>query len=388
MEWLTRLMMPPQGSAFAGEVDTVYMALFWLSVVLFLGIAIPALYFAWRYRYKPGRVTPHSTHNTTLEIVWSVLPLLLCVGIFFWGLERLDGIFGGAGRGHGNPDHGQASGLWRSSIRTARARGQRLHVPVNKPVQFVMTSEDVIHDFFVPDMRVKHDIIPGRYTEVWFTPTVLGKHMVTCAEYCGKGHSDMQATADRGKRRGFPELSGHRRHGVGRLQDPHGRLGQDPVGAQGLQQLPYDRRNQKQGPHLEGHLGHNGENERRQVVLVDEAYIRESMNLPQAKIVEGFEPIMPTFQGLIKPQEIRRHRRVDKVATVGSLAGQGSDWNTKYSHMGAQDRQTCPGPRRIISTRPRAFWSWAGTLDHKRIGVMYLVGVLTRVPDGRHASHC
>ena len=63
------------------------MALFWLSVVLFLGIAIPAVYFAWRYRYKPGRVTPHVTHNTALEIVWSVLPLLLCVGIFFWGLK-------------------------------------------------------------------------------------------------------------------------------------------------------------------------------------------------------------------------------------------------------------------------------------------------------------
>ena len=68
-----------------------------------------------------------------------------------------------------------------------------IHVPINKPVKFVMTSEDVLHDFFVPDMRVKHDIVPGRYTEVWFTPTVLGAHHVTCAEYCGKGHSDMTA---------------------------------------------------------------------------------------------------------------------------------------------------------------------------------------------------
>src|SRR5215813_7572950 len=87
MEWLRSTMLPPQGSAFAGEVDTLYMFLFWLSVALFLGITVPAIYFAWRYRYKPGRVTPHQTHNTLLEIVWSVLPLLLCVLIFFIGLD-------------------------------------------------------------------------------------------------------------------------------------------------------------------------------------------------------------------------------------------------------------------------------------------------------------
>jgi len=80
-------MLPPQGSAFAAEVDNVYMWLFWLSVFLFIGIAFPAIYFAWRYRYKPGRVTPHQTHNTFLEILWSVIPLLLCVVIFFIGLN-------------------------------------------------------------------------------------------------------------------------------------------------------------------------------------------------------------------------------------------------------------------------------------------------------------
>src|SRR5258708_27194316 len=86
MEWFRSLMLPPQGAGFAGEVDTLYMFLFWLSAVMFLGIAFAAIYFAYRYKYVPGRVTPHITHNTTLEIVWSVLPLLLCGVIFFWGL--------------------------------------------------------------------------------------------------------------------------------------------------------------------------------------------------------------------------------------------------------------------------------------------------------------
>src|SRR5260221_5378578 len=87
MEWIRSLMLPMQGSDFAREVDFVYMGIFWLSVVLQIGIVVAMGYFAWRYRYVPGRVTPHITHNTTLEIVWSVLPLLLCVVIFFWGLN-------------------------------------------------------------------------------------------------------------------------------------------------------------------------------------------------------------------------------------------------------------------------------------------------------------
>ncbi len=136
--------------------------------------------------------TPHQTHNTTLEVVWSVIPLLLCVGIFFWGLN-------------GWMKYSVAPGeameiqvtakqwLWQFEYPDGSRTVNDAHVPVNKPVRFILTSDDVLHDFFVPDMRVKHDIVPGRYTQVWFTPTTLGLHVVTCAEYCGKGHSDMQA---------------------------------------------------------------------------------------------------------------------------------------------------------------------------------------------------
>src|SRR5579884_3328457 len=150
MEFFRNLMLPRQASAYAGEVDTVYMSLFWLSVVLFLGITISAIYFAWRYRYKPGRVTPHVTHNTPLEIIWSVLPLLLCVGIFFWGLK-------------GWMQYAVAPGeameiqitakkwLWQFEYPDGSRDVGRLHVPIGRPVKLVMTSEDVIHDFFLPD---------------------------------------------------------------------------------------------------------------------------------------------------------------------------------------------------------------------------------------------
>jgi cytochrome c oxidase subunit 2 len=302
MEWLTRWMMPPQGSVFAGEVDYVYMALFWLSVVLFAGIAFAALYFAWRYRYTPGRVTPHQTHNSTLEVVWTVIPLLLCVGIFFWGLN-------------GWMKYAVAPGeameiqvvakqwLWQFEYPDGSRTVNDVHVPVNKPVRFVMTSDDVLHDFFVPDMRVKHDIVPGRYTQVWFTPTVEGLHVVTCAEYCGKGHSDMQAKLTVETEDKFKEwLSTGGTEWMNYAPEAWGKIQREEKGCATCHSIDGTR---GQGPSWKGIYGkmerlHDGK-----TVLVDDAYIRESMMFPQAKIVEGFQPIMPTFQGLLHEQDIR-----------------------------------------------------------------------------------
>lgn len=306
MEWIRSLMLPPQGSAFAGEVDGVYMALFWMSVVLFLGIAVCAIGFSWRYRYKPGRVTPHQAHNTMLEIVWTVIPLLLCVGIFFWGLN-------------GWMKYAVAPGeameiqitakkwLWTFEYPDGSRTANEIHVPVNKPVRFVMTSEDVLHDFFVPDMRVKHDIIPGRYTEVWFTPTVLGLHTVTCAEYCGKGHSDMHAKlyvdneADYQK---FVETGGTEWEDYKMKPAEWGKLQYERKGCSTCHSIDGTRIAQG-GPSWKGIWGKMEKMNDGKEVLVNADYVRESMMQPQAKIVAGFEPIMPTFQGLLREHEIQ-----------------------------------------------------------------------------------
>jgi cytochrome c oxidase subunit 2 len=306
MEWLRAWMLPPQGSDFAAEVDTVYMWLFWLSVVLFLGIAYAAIYFSWRYRYKPGRVTPHQTHNTMLEIVWSAGPLLLCVGIFFWGLN-------------GWMKYSVAPGesmeiqitakkwLWSFEYPDGTRTANEIHVKLNKPVRFVMTSEDVLHDFFVPDMRVKADIVPGRYTEVWFTPTVLGVHHVTCAEYCGKGHSDMQAKlvvdneADFAK---FMETGGTEWEDYKTKPAEWGKLQYERKGCSTCHSIDGSL-TKGGGPSWKGIWGKMETLNNGQQVLVDEPYVRESMMVPAAKIVKGYEPIMPTFQGLLRETEIQ-----------------------------------------------------------------------------------
>jgi cytochrome c oxidase subunit 2 len=166
-----------------------------------------------------------------------------------------------------------------------------------------MTSDDVIHDFFVPDMRVKHDIIPGRYTEEWFTPTVMGPHNFTCAEYCGKGHSDMKGTLivesqkdfDNYIATGGTEWEAYKTH----MAD-WGRVQWDRKGCNSCHTLDGSK---SKGPTWKGIWGTMVKMRDGSSALVDEAYVRESENMPQAKIVEGFEPIMPTFQGLIKPHD-------------------------------------------------------------------------------------
>jgi len=301
-------MMPPQGSEFAKEIDFVYMSLFWLSVVLFLMIAVPSVYFAWRYRYKPGRRTPHQTHNTTLEVAWSVGPLILCIAIFFWGLN-------------GWMKYAVAPGesmeisvtakqwLWQFEYPDGSRTINDIHVPVNKPVKFTMTSEDVLHDFFVPDMRVKHDIIPGRYTQIWFTPTVLGKHNFTCAEYCGKDHSGMKGDltvdndADFAK---FLETGGTEWEDYFNGKDPQktpalwGKMTYERVGCNSCHTVDGSK---SKGPSWKGVFGKMEQLNNGMTVLVDEAYVRESMMNPQAKVVKGYDPIMPTFQGLLKKNQ-------------------------------------------------------------------------------------
>jgi cytochrome c oxidase subunit II len=304
MDWLRNWMMPPQGSAYAGEVDFVYMGIFWLCTVMFIGIAGAAAWFSWRYRFRPGRVTPHDTHNTKLEVIWTVLPLLLCIGIFFWGLNG----WMKYAVAPGDAMEVQVTAkkwLWQFEYPDGTRTVNEIHVPANKAVKFVMTSEDVIHDFFVPDMRVKHDIIPGRYTEVWFTPTVLGKHRFTCAEYCGKGHSDMHGDlsvdndADYAK---FLETGGTEWEQYKDHMEQWGKIQYERNGCSTCHTVDGTK---SKGPSWKG-IWHKMEKlNNGTTVLVDEAYVRESMLYPQAKIVDGFEPIMPSFNNLLRDNQIK-----------------------------------------------------------------------------------
>jgi cytochrome c oxidase subunit II len=299
-------MLPPRGSEFAGEIDIVFIGIYWLSIILFLAITFPTIYFSWRYKFKPGRVTPHQTHNTTLEILWSVGPLIICVGLFFWGLNGWMKFAVAPGDSMEVIVTGK-QWLWQFEYPDGSRTVNELHVPVNKPVKFTMTSEDVLHDFFVPDMRVKNDVIPGRYTMIWFTPNVLGEHSFTCAEYCGKDHSGMKGVLTVDTPEDFAKFMAT----GGTEWEPY----RDSGDWAGWGKLQYERKGcnschsvdgtSSKGPTWKGIFGKNETMGDGSSMVIDRAYLEQSMMQPNAKVVKGFEPIMPTFQGMLRNHEIR-----------------------------------------------------------------------------------
>lgn len=303
MNWLRSLMLPIAGSAYARDVDDLYVFLVLLSVFFFVLVAGLAIWSVVRYRRRPGVITPHITDHMGLELTWSIVPLIIVMGVFFWGVRG----FLNATVPPGNAMEITVTAkkwVWNFEYPDGTRTVNEVHLPVGKPVRFVMGSEDVIHSFFVPTMRVKQDVVPGRYSDVWFTPEVEGLHRVACAEYCGKGHSDMAAKI-------YVENAEKYKHWVEEGGDEwktmtpaaFGKLLWESKGCNTCHSVDGSPM-AGGGPSWKGVFGNMQTMSDRQQVMADENYIRESILNPQAKIVMGFEPIMPTYQGLLREREL------------------------------------------------------------------------------------
>jgi cytochrome c oxidase subunit 2 len=189
--WTGFPLFPEQASTLAGEVDALYLFLLGVSLFFTLGIAAALLIFAVRYRRKSDDDRPAEIEGSiVLELTWTIIPLLLTVVMFVWGTS----IYFSMSR---PPDNSMEINvvakrwMWKLQHMTGQREINELHVPVGVPVKLVMTSEDVIHSFFVPAFRMKRDVVPGRYATTWFQATKTGTFHLFCAEYCGTKHSGM-----------------------------------------------------------------------------------------------------------------------------------------------------------------------------------------------------
>jgi cytochrome c oxidase subunit II len=276
----------------APRVDALYFFLIGVSAFFALLIAGLILFYAVRYRRRsPDAVGARVTGGTVLEIVWSVIPLLIALVIFAWGAS----VFFAMTRPPDETLNVYVVGkqwMWKFQHLNGQREINELHVPVGRAVKLIMTSEDVIHDVFVPGFRVKADVIPGRYTQIWFEPTRPGRYHLFCAEYCGTRHSGMVGEVIVMEPDEFQAwLSGGRAEGS--LSAAGAKLFADLAcntchrpGAQG------------RGPVLEGLFGKTITLEGGGTVVVDEAYIREAIVNPGARITQGFQPVMPSYQGV------------------------------------------------------------------------------------------
>jgi cytochrome c oxidase subunit 2 len=291
-------LFPERASTMAWRVDALYF--FLLAVALFFSLVIAGLivFYAVKYRRRsPGSVGASIQGGLLLEIVWSVIPLLITMVIFVWGAS----VFFAMSHPPDETLNIYVVGkqwMWKFQHLDGQREINELHVPVGRAVKLIMTSEDVIHDVFVPAFRVKADVLPGRYTHIWFQATKPGRYHLFCAEYCGTKHSGMigeVVVMDPSEYQTW--LSGGASEGS--LASAGAKLFQD------LACVTCHRADaQGRGPVLQGLFGKTVSLQGGETVVADEAYIRESILRPSAKITAGYQPIMPTFQGLISEEQL------------------------------------------------------------------------------------
>ena len=282
----------------AGRVDALYFFLLAVSIFFSLLIAGLIVYYAVKFRRRDDDAVGVQVHGgTILEITWTIVPFLITMVIFVWGAS----VYFAMARPPDETLNIYVVGkqwMWKFQHLDGQREINELHVPVGRDVKLVTTSEDVIHDLFVPAFRIKADVIPGRYVSIWFRATKPGRYHLFCAEYCGTKHSGMIGEVivmDPNEYQTW--LSGGAPEGS--LADAGGKLFQDLAcntchrpDAQG------------RGPVLQGLFGKSVLMQNGDTITVDEAYIRESILNPAAKITAGFQPIMPTFQGLITEEQV------------------------------------------------------------------------------------
>jgi cytochrome c oxidase subunit 2 len=282
----------------ASRVDALYFFLIGITVFFSLLIAGLIVYYAVRYhRRHPDAVGARIHGGLVLEITWSVVPLLITMVIFVWGAA----VFFAMTRPPEDTLNIYVVGkqwMWKFQHLDGQREINELHVPMGRPVKLIMTSEDVIHDLFVPAFRMKADVIPGRYTNIWFQPTKPGRYHLFCAEYCGTRHSGMIGeVVVMGPTEYQTWLSGGA---------PEGSLAS--TGAKLFQDLACNTCHrpdaQGRGPVLEGLFGRTLQLQTGETVTADEGYVRESILTPAAKVAAGFQPIMPAFQGLVTEEQL------------------------------------------------------------------------------------
>jgi cytochrome c oxidase subunit 2 len=294
----------------AGNVDALYIFLIIVSGLMTLLIFTAVVYFAARYRHQRGVLAEQIEGSTSLELTWSIIPLGVFMVIFIWGAVVY---FKERTPPRDSTEIYVVAKQWMWKLE--HAEGQReineLHVPVNRDVKMIMTSQDVIHSFYIPAFRIKQDVLPGRYTVAWFRATKPGTYHLFCAEYCGTQHSGMIGSIVV-----LPPAQ-YEAWMTGGTTGPLSATGEKIFAELGC--VTCHRSDaQGRGPNLQGVFGAPVKLEDGRTVVADENYLRESILDPGAKIVAGFKPVMPTFQGLVSEEQLNA-----LVAYVKSLSKSG-----------------------------------------------------------------
>jgi cytochrome c oxidase subunit II len=322
-------LFPETASKEASQIDYLYYFITAVSVVMTVVIFAGVIFFAWKYR-RQANVQPTQIEGSTgLELTWSIVPFLIMLIMFGWGAK----LFFAAQTPPKDAMEVFVTGkqwMWKVQYPDGGREINELHVPVGQPVKLTMASEDVIHSFSIPAFRVRHDVVPGHYDNLWFTPTKPGRYHLFCTEYCGNQHAGMIGWVTVMEKREYANWAS-------------GGGSQGPLAEQGEKQFAqlgcatcHLLDQQGRCPILRGVYGKPVQLNTGQTVVADDAYLRESILDPNAKVVAGFEPnIMPVFKGQVNEEGV-----IQLIAYIKSLSPSGP-----ASQVGTQQAPVVVAPK-------------------------------------------
>jgi cytochrome c oxidase subunit II len=291
--------IPDSASTLSWKVDALFFYLSGVTAFFTLLISAVLIFFVIRYRRRTPYEIPRPVAGShKLETLWTIIPFIISMTIFGWSARVYY-------EQYRPPQHAVEiyvvgkQWMWKIQHSTGQREINELHVPVGRKIKLIMTTEDVIHDFFVPAFRMKSDVVPGKYTTLWFEATKPGTYRFFCAEYCGMNHSGMIGQVIPMEPREFDNwLSGNAGNTTPAV------AGQQLYQSLGCVSCHGENGEGGRGPALAGVFGRQIQLANNQTVRADEGYIRESIINPHAKLVAGFGPIMPTFQGQVSEDQL------------------------------------------------------------------------------------
>lgn len=308
----------PQASTFAADVDSLFGFIFWFSVIGLLAVTIALIYFMIKYNRSKVKEseTPYIDGHTSSETAVAVFLLLITLVMFAWGWRDYKKMIYAPANAMDINVIGR-QWLWQFEYTNGRKMTNEVVVPMGRPIRLLMGSADVLHSFFVPAFRVKQDLVPGAYTTLWFEAKHLGEFDVLCAEYCGTAHSKMLAKVkvvepaeyDKWQKRWeikqiLGESESASKSDESKPTETLSERGKRAFAEKGCTACHSSDGSKIIGPSVKGIFGSERTFTDGSKTKADENYLRKSLMDPQEQIVEGYQPIMPTFRGVLSDEEI------------------------------------------------------------------------------------
>ena len=328
VKWLhSSALFPAEASTIAPYTDALYFFLLTITVIGMVLVGALLLFFSVRYRKERHPEAVQIEGSTLLEATWTIIPLALFLVTFVWGAILYFRIY--------NPPTNAMNiyivgkqWMWKAEHPGGQHEINALHVPTGRPVQLTMISQDVFHSFSIPDFRVKREVIPGRYTTVWFNATTPGTYHIFCTQYCGTLHSAMIGEVTAMSPEDYEAWTKGSTSGMSLSQN-----GERIFASMGCNSC-HSGSAAARGPNLAGVYGTKLRLADGSQVLVNDAYLRDAILNPSAHVTAGFAPIMPTYQGQVSEDGL-----IDLVEYIKSL---NSNYRVQQTLTTSQSNEAAP----------------------------------------------